>query len=39
VEDFRKFVTQTDIETWKALEKNALSKELNILRIMEGRYK
>ena len=23
-EDFRKFVTQTDMETWHALEKNAL---------------
>jgi hypothetical protein len=38
-EDFRKFVTQTDMETWRALEKNALQKELNILKIMEGRYK
>ena len=23
-EDFRKFVTSTDMETWRALEKNAL---------------
>lgn len=38
-EDFRKFVTQTDMETWRALGKNALQKELNILKIMEGRYK
>ena len=37
-EDFRKFVTQTDMETWRALEKNALLKELNILKVMEGRF-
>ncbi len=27
------------METWRALEKNALQKELNILKIMEERYK
>jgi len=37
-EDFRKFVTSTDMETWRALEKNALLKELNILKVMEARF-
>ena len=27
------------METWRALEKNALQKELNLLKVMEGRYK
>lgn len=29
---------QTDLETWHLLEKNALKKELNILRIIQGKY-
>ena len=39
VEDFRKFIQQTDMDTWRHLEMNALQKERQILRVMEGKYK
>ena len=37
--DFRKFIMQTDMDTWHMLEKNALKKELHIMRVMEGKFK
>lgn len=39
LENFHKFIKATDMETWMMLEKNALQKELNILKIMEAKYK
>ncbi|CDW71386.1 UNKNOWN [Stylonychia lemnae] len=39
IENFHKFIKATDMETWMMLEKNALQKELNILKIMEAKFK
>ena len=36
-ENFHKFVKATDMDTWLMLEKNALSKQLNLLNIMEAK--
>ena len=38
LEDFRKFIQQTDMDTWMQLEINALQKERQVLRVMEGKY-
>ena len=39
LEDFRKFIQQTDMDTWRQLEMNALQKEHQVLKVMEGKYK
>ena len=39
LEDFRKFIQQTDIDTWRQLEMNALQKEHQVLKVMEGKYR
>jgi len=39
IENFHRFIKATDMETWLMLEKNALQKELNVLKIMEGKFK
>lgn len=39
IENFHKFIKATDMDTWLMLEKNALQKELNVLKIMEAKYK
>ena len=38
LEDFHKFIKNTDMETWMMLERNALQKELGVLKIMESKH-
>ena len=39
IDNFHKFIKTTDMDTWHMLEKNALQKELNVLKIMEAKFK
>ena len=36
VENFHKFIKQTDMDTWLMIEKGALQKEMHVLKVMEA---